>query len=375
MRRFEALDAFRGLAALGIVAVHVDFTARPWWVPENAQLYLLVDFFFVLSGFVISHSYSRRIENTGDVGIFMWRRLGRVWPLHMVMLACLLMFEVLKVALTATGAPSIEPFTGFAAPNSITQNLLLLNSLGTTPGLSWNVPSWSISGELVAYLVFSGVIYFAVPVRLVSMVIVISCLAVLMNFSPRGMDATFDFGAIRCMAGFFAGCFAYSLYRARPAASDSNDFLWTIAELVTLVVVLSYLSIARTTWLSFAAPLVFSACVLVFSMDRGLVSKALQAPWFAFLGRISYSIYMVHFVLLAVVVQCTMVVARLAPAVSAWFPFKDDLFTLGLLLLVIAGSSVTYRFVELPGMAFFRQLERRSGRRQAESEDRPRTPY
>ena len=78
--RFEALDAWRGICAVIVVVFH--FVAM---VPSSLERslfirngYLFVDFFFVLSGFVLCHSYRGQIASLGDIKRFAIRRFGRV---------------------------------------------------------------------------------------------------------------------------------------------------------------------------------------------------------------------------------------------------------------------------------------------------------
>jgi peptidoglycan/LPS O-acetylase OafA/YrhL len=82
--RFEVLDAWRGICACLVTLVHIPvahtFYADRWFT--NMQLF--VDFFFVLSGFVICHAYATRVTDTRSAGGFMIRRFGRIWPLHAV---------------------------------------------------------------------------------------------------------------------------------------------------------------------------------------------------------------------------------------------------------------------------------------------------
>ena len=99
--RYQVLDAWRGICALLVAFVHVP-VAHAW---QNAEafhsLQLFVDFFFVLSGFVICHAYGRRLDVDRDWPGFMIRRFGRVWPLHAAVLAGFAVIELLKLAAQA----------------------------------------------------------------------------------------------------------------------------------------------------------------------------------------------------------------------------------------------------------------------------------
>ncbi|RZJ36784.1 MAG: acyltransferase, partial [Brevundimonas sp.] len=106
-RRFEALDSLRGVCAILVVLFHMPVAAhwRDWGLIQHS--YLFVDYFFVLSGFVIAHAYSQRLKTPTDAGRFMVRRLGRVWPLHVLMLAAFIGLELVRLW---THFDSVTPF-------------------------------------------------------------------------------------------------------------------------------------------------------------------------------------------------------------------------------------------------------------------------
>ena len=79
--RFVALDSWRGIAALMVAAYHFEATWHGHGASLLANSYLFVDFFFVLSGFVIAHAYGAKINSARDLAAFAVRRFGRLWPL------------------------------------------------------------------------------------------------------------------------------------------------------------------------------------------------------------------------------------------------------------------------------------------------------
>ncbi|MFC7542487.1 acyltransferase family protein [Siccirubricoccus deserti] len=88
----RALTSIRGLAAWWVVLYHVRELLPPTMPPmlhaALAHGYLAVDLFFMLSGFVISLDYSTQFArlDAGQVRRFLLLRLGRIYPLHLVML-------------------------------------------------------------------------------------------------------------------------------------------------------------------------------------------------------------------------------------------------------------------------------------------------
>lgn len=145
-RRFRALDAWRGICALCVAVLHFPSTGfiSSSAIIQNAGRF--VDFFFVLSGFVIAYAFRRQLE-AGAWRSFVVRRIGRLWPLHVTMLAVMV-----AIALAASAAGlQIYGESYWAIP----ANLTMTQAWGYLDYLSWNGPSWSISTEMLAYLLFA----------------------------------------------------------------------------------------------------------------------------------------------------------------------------------------------------------------------------
>jgi peptidoglycan/LPS O-acetylase OafA/YrhL len=108
MRRYEALDSLRGICACGVVFYHFNAPAgcadRRWRARR-----MFVDFFFVLSGFVIAASYASACAGF-SLGRFMGLRFGQVYPLHLAMLLVFVAMEL--VALVKPSLSPRPPFTG-----------------------------------------------------------------------------------------------------------------------------------------------------------------------------------------------------------------------------------------------------------------------
>ena len=145
------LTPLRGIAALWVVVFHFSEIIAKFVPTENSLLltkgYLMVDLFFVMSGFIIYHVYQKNFE-TGLSGIqfrrFIVARFARVYPLHFITLVLCLLILVPMFGW--------DPYMG--NPRAIPTNLLLIHSFGIHNSFNWNVPSWSISAEWWAYMVF-----------------------------------------------------------------------------------------------------------------------------------------------------------------------------------------------------------------------------
>ncbi|NOU07136.1 MAG: acyltransferase, partial [Hyphomicrobiaceae bacterium] len=149
-----ALDSWRGLAAVLVALHHFVSTGTLTGNALVQNSWIFVDFFFLLSGFIIAANYKSNINSGGDLKNFMLLRLGRLWPLHIVMLALWFLFE-LAIAFLAKGATTggRAAFTEPYDLTSLAANIFLVQSLGLNEETR-NWVAWSISTEVWTYLVF-----------------------------------------------------------------------------------------------------------------------------------------------------------------------------------------------------------------------------
>lgn len=356
--RFNVLDGLRGVCAVMLAMFHFGSNGTLAGLPIVQNGWLFVDYFFVLSGFVITHAYAHRLAE-GEISIarFMGLRLGRIYPLHLFVLACMIGLELLLLIGGDTIAQFVtrEAFGGTRAVVPLLQALFLTQSFGIGEARGWNGPAWSIAAEIWAYLLFAGVFVFArsriVPV---SLGLVAVAMLGLLSYAPD-MLITFEGGILRCIAGFGLGVVTCFLFRRRPPAGGS------LQELGVLAITIAFVSLGSGR-VTFLAPLVFAAMILVMARQKGVVSQVLQARPFQFLGMISYSIYMIHIFVqgrLGEVLQITKIVAiSVSPAGQTFInaaPLVCDALTLVMLAIVIGSAYVTYRLVELPGQALTRR--------------------
>ena len=306
MRRFEALDGWRGACALLVALHHLSLDSSLLSLGLIRNAYLFVDFFFVLSGFVITHSYWTRLNDAASLQDFTVRRFARVWPLHAFLLAIFVGVEGLRFAFLEQSGIALQT-PPFSPPNdvlSIWTNLFLLHAMGFSDHTSWNYPSWSIGAEFWTYLIFGLVFVYALNSKpryhpaianLATVMIIIASAVTLFLFSKHGMDATFDYGLVRCVYGFFMGHLTYRLWQA----TRNMNFPWRSLEILIVAGAIGFVALLADTDLQFLAPVCFAGVVLVFSFEAGPVSGLLRSRPMQWVGVHSYTIYMVHvFVLL-----------------------------------------------------------------------------
>jgi len=148
------LTSLRGLAAILVVLYHASYNVD--W-PEGhllklvfSQGFLAVDFFFVLSGFIIAYTYSDRFSEFtwSNYRVFLWKRFARIYPLHLFVM---LLFVSITVVIFITGRP---PDSRWYPVDGFFFKVLLIDAWWTGYATTWNVPSWSISAEWFVYLTF-----------------------------------------------------------------------------------------------------------------------------------------------------------------------------------------------------------------------------
>lgn len=205
--RFEALDGMRGFAALAVLLFHVGKTDAPWLFAHG---YLAVDFFFILSGFVIAYAYGARLLEGMSSSRFLRARLVRLYPLIAagavlgVAGYCKLYDRSTLLAIFVTG---IFLLPTPLAPQSEDRMALAINP-----------PSWSLFFEFVANAAFA----LAAPRlsdRMLALVVTISAFALAASIALfNGVDfgahwPDFLFGIPRVCFSFFAGVGLFRLWR------------------------------------------------------------------------------------------------------------------------------------------------------------------
>jgi peptidoglycan/LPS O-acetylase OafA/YrhL len=378
LRRYRALDGLRGFAAVLVVFLHIDWTNH---ITNNNFVengYLAVDLFFILSGFVIAANYSNRINSLDDVGRFLLVRLFRLYPLHFVILGIFVAIECAKlVANISFGIPvgNQPPFTGHNSFEALLANLLLLHGLHLFAWPTWNGSSWSISCEVAAYFVFSFAFLYRLRKKKLYLIIgllasSLSYLAIAIEYQT--LDITADWGFVRCFAGFFLGTLIFDLSRTWPNLTGKLSGSLEIAVGLGLLVLMT---LATGSVVVGIIPLFV---LLIFSLqsDNGPVARLLMSRHAQFLGRISYSVYMVHelFVILILIVlkrtSFGSLIANPEGRITVFInPWIGDVLTVLVILSTIFAAAITYVYIEEPARLFGRRLVKFKGKAGAVLDD------
>jgi peptidoglycan/LPS O-acetylase OafA/YrhL len=322
--KFEALDSLRGLAALAVAVFHFN----PGWGG-----YLAVDFFLVLSGFILSHSYLYKYEKMSPVE-FISHRIARLYPLHIfTLITFIFAFLYVKGSL-----PQYADGTLF----TLIQNLTLTQNIGFNPsGITYNYPSWSISVEFWVNIIF--ILYISKATKS-STLFVVSVIGLLIMYGNTGHLDThsnnyFTFlnsGLVRGASSFFLGILSYRIYlyyRNDERVTKYINYIELLSVAGVLVIVFGRSGKFSAT--DVFSPFVFMFVVAVFTFESGYLSNHLKK--YKYLGEISYSIYLNQITVLLLVHH-----------VLDIFELRG-VFVLSIYMaLLVVYSHLTYLYIEKP---------------------------
>lgn len=336
--RYAVLDSYRFIAALGIVAYHFAGHLAPFRGSPHgplAGLQTLVDFFFVLSGFVLAHTYGTAIGSLADYRDFLRKRFARIYPLHAATLAlCVIVFVVVRLAAVPVRDVSVIDMS------VLLPNLLLVHAWGVTDHPGLNSPSWSISAEAFVYLLFPLFMLLARRLKPAPTIACAGLIAVVIEAArrsaglPPGDLATFDFGMLRAVPMFLSGIAVHAFVATRPLARVS----WLLPHaLAASILALMVLEAPNAVMDLLYPPLV----ALVALAERGGAPTRLASPLAVRLGQASFAIYMLH---TFVQIACVGLVRR-----AGWtsLPALWAVALGGTLVIVLLGLA-SFRFFETP---------------------------
>lgn len=324
-QRLDSLQAGRFLAALGVVLYHLDLIARaaPWYGAPTVQIFHAlssgVEFFFVLSGFLMAWLYGHRLGETGLPRRFVLSRFRRIYPIYWFVTAALLPIFFWM------------PTVGEGYERD---GLEILTSLLLVP---WKHPpivgvAWTLVFEVWFYVLFTAILWrpsLALPTILLYIVAIVFIKApdnsFLLQFVLNKFILLFFFGA---MAGF--------LTRSAFARRFNIDIFFAIAA--TAIVMLAALLWLRAYGM---VPrelerngLGILASVLLFALVRIETTHPFRTPRvLVYLGDTSYALYLVHYPILSVAGK-----SLASFGIASRFPTIS--FSLMVLAAIVAGTVV-----------------------------------
>lgn len=276
---YRAIDGVRALCVLLVMMNHVHYAGSSY-VPANA--YLGVDIFFIISGFLITSLLRLEQRQTGkvDFGAFYWRRGFRILPVY---------FAVLLLYIAVCHLPGYQE-KWMQLKGGMPWFLTFMNEFAVEP-LKGNVftHTWSLGIEEKFYLLWP-VLFFLFARTMVARVLLmlgLFCLLVVMPdpVNHRHVNAYFGLlvGAVMAVA-------LSSSYQQRIVGAVRAIPAWVIAALVLFAFLLEYWTHSVILGFSVLIALFLTHLVVAPSwLARGLGSTAM-----VWLGKRSYSMYLVH---------------------------------------------------------------------------------
>ncbi len=362
------LTPLRGIAALIVLFFHFDLF---WGGPFKGTLfstettlfvkkgYLLVDFFFVLSGFIMCHVYGRFFADSVQKPAF-WQfikaRFARIYPLHLFTLVWAIL---LFVGILWVGFPLDAREKSVFDLSAIPAHLVLIQAMGIYPGYTWNGPSWTISVEWWMYVLFPFV--YGPVSRLTNWGRVIGLAGLLglyaglvygLNVFPqypwvRSLNVPPAFGGafMRCALSFSVGMLFYGLFRQRWGQPWLANGYATLGLAGTMALSM-HLGLSDLVTVS-----TFPLIILSAGYGSSVVNNLLTTKLMQRLGDLSFSVYLVNEVLFDSG-RLIRYALGLPPLPTTSSVPEIWLYCFGWLALVFGVSALTYRFVEVPARQY-----------------------
>lgn len=334
------LTSLRGVAALWVVGHHLAlrFIDTGLATPDRFLLPggIAVDIFFILSGLVMAATYSALTPH--GVPGFMLRRIFRIYPLHLFVMAGLVCYALLRLVAGLSPAPGDNW-------SRLPEALLLLQPFREHP-LVWNVASWSVGVEMACYLAFPLLLPLlrALPRQLILVLAAVLLVVEYLVLTRVGAVISGPGALARGFAGFSLGmALAFSLRGVRlpPLAQG-------LGEVLAVIAMIGALALSRPE----LTPIFGAGLIALLFIGRGPVASVLAWSPLHWLGKISYSIYLTHLPVIG------FVALAFAPGRMAWSGGLV-VWSIAATAVVLAISHLTWRYVEEPARRFGARLSRR----------------
>lgn len=214
------------------------------------------------------------------------------------------------------------------------------------PELGINEPSWSVSAEMIAYLCFGLASVFATGSRKRGILLLVILFAAVFSVWTKSYFDRPYYGFIRGLLSFNLGYFVWYFSEKKFSVSDKLEYAIPIILLGLLYQLHTYElnSPEKQMFGLFCIPLFFAFSILVLIKTRGVLSAFLESPPLQFLGKVSYSIYLNHFLLILLIPKVIFIIAKVPG-----HPLTQVLVLTGATLFVIFYSRHTYTYIERGG--------------------------
>lgn len=374
----STLTPLRGVAAVLVLIFHSQTFIHPLIDSHFTQFmqkgWLWVDFFFVLSGFILFHVYGevfqKRIRRQAYLQ-YLRARFARVYPLHFFTLFWTLAAGALILA-NPIAAPLWDRFFHFIFDvKTVPASLVLLQAMHLFPSAPLNTVSWSLSTEWWMYLLFPLLTPLLAASgrrqRLIWLLAVTGLYALvkywlvpqfgmhMWQHQPATLNTINDFAFFRCMAGFVLGMLTCRWFQ------EGSGKVWLSRDFSFWIIVAALLLSLHFDANELVTVALFPFLILAAACNSSKVYRLLSAAPAQRLGDWSFSIYMVHMPLfftyrgIAGFLRLPIPDGFITTHPNYWIGWLSCLLFLFLTLLV---ASLTYRYVEVPARSYINGARR-----------------
>lgn len=302
---YDILDGLRGVAALTVVFFHLfEAYATSHLDQQINHGYLAVDFFFILSGFVVGYAYDDRWK-TMTTKDFLKRRFIRLHPMVVI-------GAVIGAIMFYTQGCSAWDVTKVSVTMLLVSTLINAFLIPATPGFEirgvgemypLNGPSWSLFFEYIGNMLYAFFIHKLSTVALSILVLLAGCgLAVFAIWGPLG-DICVGFtmnnndmlgGSLRLLFSFSAGLLLSRVFKPVKV----RGAFWLVGISVVVLLAIPRIGGSENLWMNGLYDTVCAVIIfplLVFLGASGKTTDRITARICKFMGDISYPLYMVHY--------------------------------------------------------------------------------
>lgn len=346
MQRNFSLDFFRGLMAFFVAIGHYFYWNQNFSIPLS--FILAVDYFFILSGFVLAHSVLN--NQYFDSFKFAKSRYLRLFPVYIF--SILLTLIALKFFHTHLGQPDFGDIVriliiGELLPFKQYSNFIFYEPLGV---------SWSISAEFWVGIIFYPILYvlhnkvkqivfpFLVLIALISFFIINNYSNAFMNIHYEKYNELLPFGFLRALLGYTFGTFAYYIVEFIHAKKpkQSNKFISILQITILFLIIHLYFKNNYLKNNEYYSIFLFALMIISLSFKSGVISKFTNNSLGKWLGKISYPIYLLHPLCITITKENFTTLFSLS-AISFY------------LILILFLSILTHIFIENKFMLYFKK--------------------
>jgi peptidoglycan/LPS O-acetylase OafA/YrhL len=325
--------------------------------------YLGVDFFFILSGFILPYAHS---ELSGKPGtpekykVFIVKRFARIYPAYIFLILLWVALEgskfitpahSIRSSLTAYDIWHANPaFSGDWSIENLFFSALMLQATGMDVGSGWNGPGWSVSAEIFTYFILPILwlkLRTATTPALLIMIVLCQCLMYTYAHLHNGSLHIFKGPIlIRCLIEGTMGSILYYIFQRGILKKTLSKAIISIAALALIIILVRFrhrIPVSDATFLPIFSLMIISLAYIDASGQKTFLHRL------KYMGEISFSLYLCHYLMIL-----------LSQSVIAKFHFDDSVTREASINTVAICSSilcavVIHKYIELPGRRFMMQ--------------------